>query len=95
MAIVSQLEKKQKQLEAEVADWKRKTDDLSNELDGAQHDSRTSAAELFKEHGTNDTLIMEMEGIKRENKNITDEIADLQQQLGERGINFRKCSTYF
>jgi myosin heavy chain 6/7 len=38
--LVSQIERKQKGFDAVINEWKKKTDDLSAELDAAQRDAR-------------------------------------------------------
>ncbi|WKX94490.1 hypothetical protein Q1695_011624 [Nippostrongylus brasiliensis] len=84
-AFASALEKKQKGFDKIVDEWRKKTDDLSAELDSAQRDARNTATELFKAKNSQEELLEVVEGLRRENKALSQEIKDLTDQLGEGG----------
>ncbi len=52
----SQLEKRQKGFDKVVEDWRRKTDDLSAELDAAQRECRNLSTDVFKLRNTNEEI---------------------------------------
>lgn len=60
-------------------------DDLAAELDGAQRDARNVSTELFKAKNAQEELGEVVEGLRRENKSLAQEIKDLTDQLGEGG----------
>jgi myosin heavy chain 6/7 len=84
-AYAASLEKKQKGFDRIIDEWRKKTDDLSNELDAAQRDARNMATDLFKAKTNQDELAEALEGTRRENKALAQEIKDLTDQLGEGG----------
>jgi myosin heavy chain 6/7 len=67
----SQAEKRQRSFDKVVDEWKRKVSDLQGELDKSQKESRANAAEVYKLRAqieeTNDTI----DGLRRENKNLS------------------------
>ncbi|EPB79755.1 myosin head [Ancylostoma ceylanicum] len=84
-AFASALEKKQKGFDKIIDEWRKKTDDLAAELDGAQRDARNTSTELFKAKNAQEELVEVVEGLRRENKSLSQEIKDLTDQLGEGG----------
>lgn len=56
---------------------------MSAELDAAQRDARNLATDLFKAKTVQDELGEALEGTRRENKSLAQEIKDLADQLGE------------
>ncbi|VDM65006.1 unnamed protein product [Strongylus vulgaris] len=84
-AFANALEKKQKGFDKIIDEWRKKTDDLSAELDSAQRDARNTATELFKAKNVQEELHEVVEGLRRENKSLSQEIKDLSDQLGEGG----------
>ena len=83
--LASQLEKKQRAFDKTIDEWKRKVADLQSELDGAQRDHRTAAAEVYKLRTNLEDATDAQEALRRENKNLADEIHDLNEQLSETG----------
>uniref|UniRef100_A0A0N5AUY4 Myosin head n=1 Tax=Syphacia muris TaxID=451379 RepID=A0A0N5AUY4_9BILA len=81
----SQLEKKQKGFDMVVDEWKKKSDGLSAELEGAQREARNLSTDLFKMKTQQEELMETVEGLRRENKGLSNEIKDLTDQLGEGG----------
>ncbi|KAL6736890.1 hypothetical protein Aduo_007192 [Ancylostoma duodenale] len=84
-AFANALEKKQKGFDKIIDEWRKKTDDLAAELDGAQRDARNTSTELFKAKNAQEELVEVVEGLRRENKSLSQEIKDLTDQLGEGG----------
>ena len=70
-AISSQAEKRQRAFDKTIDDWKRKVADLQAELENAQRESRSNAAEVYKLRAQIDELMESMEALKRENKNLS------------------------
>merc|ERR1711881_381405 len=60
-------------------------DDLQVELECSQKESRSLSTELFKTKNAYEEALDGLETVKRENKNLQEEIADLTDQLGEGG----------
>ncbi|OQR72719.1 myosin heavy chain [Tropilaelaps mercedesae] len=83
--LASQLEKRQKSFDKVIAEWKAKTDDLAAELDASQKECRNYSTEVFKLRAAYDESQEHYEAVKRENKNLQDELKDLLDQLGEGG----------
>ena len=50
------------------------------ELDGSQRDSRSLSAEAHKLRGQHDALADQVEGLKRENKALSDEVRFIQNK---------------
>ena len=68
-----------------VEEWRLKCDDLGNELEASQRDCRNQSSELFRLRAAWDEAIEQLDSVRRENKNLADEIKDLLDQLGEGG----------
>ncbi|CAJ0963180.1 unnamed protein product, partial [Mesorhabditis belari] len=81
----STLEKKQRDFDDIVSEWKRKSDDLAAQVDSAQRDARNAIADLHRAKAAQDELGEIIEGLRRENKALGSEIKDLSDQLGEGG----------
>ncbi|QQP51989.1 Myosin heavy chain 1, partial [Caligus rogercresseyi] len=64
---------------------KAKCDDLSSELEASQKESRNYNSELFRLRAAWDETVEQLDVVKRENKNLADEIKDLLDQLGDGG----------
>merc|ERR1712002_327813 len=86
-AVAAQAEKKQRGFDKAIDEWKRKVGDLSHELEGANADSRANATEVFRMKSQVEESHESVEALRRENKNLSDEIHDLTEQLGEGGRN--------
>ncbi|XP_063608871.1 myosin heavy chain, muscle-like [Penaeus indicus] len=78
-------EKKQKNFDRIISEWKMKVDDLSAELDAAQKECRNYSTELFRVKAAYEENIEQLDSVRRENKNLGDEIKDLMDQIGEGG----------
>ena len=68
-----------------INEWKAKVDDLGNELEASQRECRNYNSELFRLRAAWDDTIEQLDVVKRENKNLADEIKDLLDQLGDGG----------
>ena len=79
------MEKKAKQFDRIVGDWKIKVDGLAKDLDTAQNEARTVSAELFKHKNAYDEASLQLEEVRRENKSLSNEIKDIMDQITEGG----------
>jgi len=70
-AVITQHEKRQRQFDKLVDEWKRKVVDLQTELDNAQKESRLNAAEAYKYKAQLDENREVIDAIRRENKNLS------------------------
>merc|ERR1711862_782286 len=68
-----------------VGEWKAKVDDLTAEVDASQKECRNYNSELFRLKAAWDETVEQLDVVKRENKNLADEIKDLLDQLGDGG----------
>merc|ERR1711913_88952 len=85
-------EKKQKNFERVIAEWKLKVDDLTRDVDASQLESRNYSAELFKAKAQYDESLQHLDVVRRENKGLSDEIKDLMDQICEGGRNLHDMS---
>jgi len=84
-ALANQAEKKQRAFDKTLEEWKRKVIDLQIELDSANSDGRSHAAEVYRLRALVEEGQDANEALRRENKNLADEMHDLSEQLGEGG----------
>merc|ERR1712024_101822 len=82
-AVIS--EKRGKNFDKVVGEWKAKVDDLNAELEASQRESRNYNSECFRLKAAWDETVEQLDVVKRENKNLADEIKDLLDQLGDGG----------
>ncbi|XP_078101728.1 uncharacterized protein LOC144514647, partial [Sander vitreus] len=68
-----------------LAEWKQKYEEGQAELEGAQKETRSLSTELFKMKNSYEESLDQLETMKRENKNLQQEISDLTEQIGETG----------
>ena len=68
-----------------VGEWKAKVDDLTAEVDASQKECRNYNSEVFRLKAAWDETMEQLDVVKRENKNLADEIKDLLDQLGDGG----------
>merc|ERR1711881_40432 len=78
-------EKRGRNFDKVVGEWKSKADDVSAEVDASQKESRNYNSELFRLKAAWDETHEQMDVVRRENKNLADEIKDLLDQLGDGG----------
>merc|ERR1712184_111437 len=79
------MEKKAKQCDRIVGEWKSKVDSLSMDLDGAQNETRSVSSELFKVKNAYDEAMLQLDEVRRENKTLSNEIKDILDQISEGG----------
>merc|ERR1712203_437520 len=78
-------EKRGKNFDKVVGEWKAKADDLMAELDAAHSEARNYSNERFRPKSALDEANEQLGIVRRENKSLADEIKDLLDQLGDGG----------
>merc|ERR1712238_199015 len=78
-------EKRGKNFDKVIGEWKAKADDITAEVDASQKECRNYNSELFRLKAAWDETAEQLDVVKRENKNLADEIKDLLDQLGDGG----------
>merc|ERR1712241_1207918 len=78
-------EKRGRNFDKVISEWKSKADDVSAEVDASQKECRNFNSEYFRLKAAHDDVIEQLDVVKRENKNLADEIKDLLDQLGDGG----------
>ena len=95
------IEKRGRNFDKVVNEWRLKAEDLQNEITGSQTECRNFSSEYFRIKSANEELLEHLDTVRRENKviylfpliqidtyhsqNLADEIKDLLDQLGEGG----------
>merc|ERR1711887_531767 len=86
-------EKKQKKnFDKIISEWKIKVDDLALEYDNSQKEVRNYSTELFRIKACYEENLAAFDSVKRENKNLGDEVKDLLDQIGEGGRNYHEVT---
>ncbi|KAK0134634.1 Myosin heavy chain, fast skeletal muscle [Merluccius polli] len=83
--LAANLDKKQRNFDKVLAEWKQKYEEGQAELEGTQKEARSLSTELFKMKNSYEEALDQLETMKRENKNLQQEISDLTEQIGETG----------
>merc|ERR1711876_66839 len=78
-------EKRGKNFEKVLGEWQAKAADVAAEVEASQDEGRNYTSELFRLKAAGDEGLEQLDIVKRENKNLADEIKDLLDQLGEGG----------
>merc|ERR1711878_259472 len=78
-------EKRGKNFDKVIGEWKAKADDIGAEVDASQKECRNYNSELYRLKAAHDEVMEQLDVVKRENKNLADEIKDLLDQLGDGG----------
>merc|ERR1719357_898282 len=78
-------EKRGKNFDKVLGEWQSKAADVSAEVAASQDEGRNYTSELFRLKAAQDEGLEQLYIVKRENKNLADEIKDLLDQLGEGG----------
>merc|ERR1712212_283145 len=78
-------EKRAKNFDKVLGEWQSKAADLAAEIGASQDEGRNYSSELFRLKAAQDEAVEQLDIVKRENKNLADEIKDLLDQLGEGG----------
>merc|ERR1719394_1218721 len=79
------MEKKAKQFDRIVGEWKHKVDGLGMDLDVAQKETRNISSELFRIKSAYEETVLQLEEVRRENKLLSNEIKDILDQITEGG----------
>merc|ERR1712123_26572 len=79
------IEKRGRNFDKVVNEWRLKAEDLHNEIVGSQTECRNYSSEYFRIKASNEEILEHLDTVKRENKNLAEEIKDLLDQLGEGG----------
>merc|ERR1711971_575158 len=78
-------EKRARNFDKVLGEWQSKAADLSAEIGASQDEGRNYSSELFRLKAAQQESLEQLDVVKRENKNLADEIKDLLDQLGEGG----------
>merc|ERR1719378_421963 len=78
-------EKRGRNFDKDIGEWKSKADDVTAEVDASQKECRNFNSELFRLRAAHEETVEQLDVVKRENKNLSDEIKDLLDQLGDGG----------
>ena len=68
------MDKKQKQFDKLINEWKQKCEDITIELETSQKEARQYSTELFKIRGQYEESHVQIDALRKENKNLADEI---------------------
>merc|ERR1719429_24735 len=79
------MEKKAKQFDKIVVEWKRKVDGFAMDLDVAQKECRNTSSDLFKVKAAYEESVAQLDEVRRENKCLSNEIKDIMDQISEGG----------
>merc|ERR1719512_419608 len=84
------MEKKAKQFDRIVNEWKLKVDSLGKDLDGSQKETRNASSELFRIKSAYEESVLQLDEVRRENKTLSNEIKDIMDQISEGGRNIHE-----
>ena len=79
------IEKRTKNFDKVLGEWQVKASDLSAEVEASNNECRNYNSELFRVKAAQEEAVEHLDVVKRENKNLADEIRDLLEQLGDGG----------
>ncbi len=79
------MDKKQKQFDKLINEWRQKSEDITIELETSQKEARHFSTELFKIKTQYEESHEQIDALRKENKILAEEITDLIDQLGESG----------
>merc|ERR1712179_672335 len=78
-------EKRAKNFDKVLGEWQSKAADVAAEVEASQNEGRNYSSELFRLRAAQDEVVEQLDIVKRENKNLAEEIKDLLDQLGDGG----------
>merc|ERR1711881_33376 len=78
-------EKRGKNFDKVLGEWQAKAADIAAEVGASQNECRNYSSELFRVKASQDESLEQLDIVRRENKNLADEIKDLLDQLGDGG----------
>merc|ERR1712045_229261 len=67
----SSMEKKAKQFDRIVGEWKQKVDSIGMDLDSAQKETRNASSELFRVKSAYEESVLQLDEVRRENKTLS------------------------
>merc|ERR1711963_308258 len=79
------IEKRGRNFDKVVNEWRLKAEDLQGEITASQAECRNYSSEYFRIKAANEEMLEHLDTVRRENKNLAEEIKDLLDQLGEGG----------
>merc|ERR1712012_1141344 len=79
------MDRKAKQFDKVIGEWKGKVDRLSFDLDVSQKETRNASSDLFKIKSVYEETMLQLEEVRRENKTLSNEIKDIMDQISEGG----------
>merc|ERR1740129_91306 len=79
------MEKKAKQFDKLVNEWKLKAESTSMDLDTAQKECRNASSELFRVKSAYEESVLQLDEVRKENKVLSNEIKDILDQITEGG----------
>jgi len=79
------MERKAKQFDKVIGEWKNKVDSLSHDLDLSQKETRNASSDLFKVKSAYEETVLQLDEVRRENKSLSNEIKDIMDQISEGG----------
>merc|ERR1711963_694578 len=85
-------EKRGRNFDKVVGEWKAKADDLMAEVDACNSECRNFNAERFRLKAALDESTEQLDIVRRENKNLADEVKDLLDQLGDGGRSIHELT---
>merc|ERR1711935_1314202 len=79
------MEKKAKQFDKIVGEWKQKVDSMSFDLDVSQKECRNASSELFRVKSAYEESVLQLDEVRKENRALSNEIKDIMDQISEGG----------
>ena len=79
------IEKRGRNFDGVVNEWRLTAGDLQNEITGSQADCHNYSSDYFCIKAANEEMPEHLDTARRENENLAEEIKDLPDQLGEGG----------
>ena len=81
----SSMEKKAKQFDRVVGEWKVKVDSIGMDLDNSKKETRNASSELFRVKFAYEEAVLQLDEVRRENQALSNEIKDIMDQITEGG----------
>merc|ERR1712080_81080 len=78
-------EKRAANFDKVLGEWKSKADDMMAELEACRTEGRNYSSEVYRVKAAYEETTEQLDVVRRENKNLADEIKDLLDQLGDGG----------
>merc|ERR1719334_1419588 len=78
-------EKRAANFDKVLGEWKAKADDMMAELEACRTEGRNYNSEVYRIKAAYEETMEQLDVVRRENKNLADEIKDLLDQLGDGG----------